>query len=242
MDSTSQRNINYSAMHVMSNSNGAHQLLYLAVESTVNHSSQTQVDVLKNTLAHMCDTARHAPKAADSPSDVLTAGAIAQKIYGANGDHANDQIKVAALEKELKLNAWFECLGNEHLLKSSPEAGAEFFKSIRMAVEDTIGFDELSLDAQASLVDSEKARQIRSLGKQAYLDLTPEEQQDIGLFIHFGCCMHKDMNTVKGGVAGLQAYWVLPENGPGPVLLPNMDNDAVLTLASSSWPPTLAEQ
>ncbi|KAF8600592.1 hypothetical protein BDV93DRAFT_411265, partial [Ceratobasidium sp. AG-I] len=242
MDSTSQRSVNYSSMHIMANTGNAHQLLFLAVESTVNHSSQTQVDVLKNTLAQICDTAQRAPNVADSPMEVLTTNDIARKIYGASGDHANDQIKVAALEKDWKLNSWFEYLGNEHLLQLSSDSAAEFLRSVRTAAEVSLGYNQLSVDAQTALIDLQKAKQIRMLGEAAFLKLPAEEQKDIGFFVRFGCCMHKDLNTIKGGVSALQKYWKATSDYPRPVLLPNKDNEAVLALASSNRPPNAAEQ
>jgi hypothetical protein len=80
------------------------------------------------------------------------------------------------------------------------------------------------------------------LGEHAFSNLAPEEQEDIGFFVCFGCCMHKDMNAVKGGVSGMQNYWKKSGNVPKPVILPNKDNDAVLALAPGDGPLSLAEQ
>jgi hypothetical protein len=112
VDSTSQRNINFSSMHVMANSYNTHTQLCLAVESTTDHTSQTQVDVLKNTINTICDTTRQAPKCKNGPDTLFGTSDLARKLYGVNGDHAKDQVKVAQLEKEWKIDSWVKHLGN----------------------------------------------------------------------------------------------------------------------------------
>ncbi|QRV88381.1 hypothetical protein RhiJN_16399 [Ceratobasidium sp. AG-Ba] len=129
MDSTSQRNINFSSMHVMANTQNAHQQLYLAVKSTTDHTSETRVTVLKQSLEDICDTMQRAPKCSIGPNTTLAASDIARKLCGANGDHAKDQLKVAELEKQWKINSWAEHLGNlAHLNLGDAEAEDVFQK------------------------------------------------------------------------------------------------------------------
>ncbi|KAJ7660879.1 hypothetical protein DFH06DRAFT_1326133 [Mycena polygramma] len=55
--------------------------------------------------------------------------------------------------------------------------------------------------------------------------LSPEEQQDIDLFIWGGCCMHKNLNVFKGAVLAMQQWWA--DSGlPGPLKMYNRDNAA----------------
>ena len=71
MDSTSQRNINFSSMHIMANSGNTHQQLYLGVESTSSHTSEMQVATLKGSIQAICDISKHAPKCITSPETPL---------------------------------------------------------------------------------------------------------------------------------------------------------------------------
>jgi hypothetical protein len=103
-------------MHVMANTGGTHQQLYLAVESTPDHTSETQVNILKSSIEAVCDTAKRAPKCSSSPDVTLAASDVARKLCGANGDHAKDQLKVAQLEQQWKLDSWVNYLGNLALL------------------------------------------------------------------------------------------------------------------------------
>jgi hypothetical protein len=60
-----------------------------------------------------------------------------------------------------------------------------------------------------------------------------EGRESVDFFVWAGCCMHKDLNAVKGGNTCMQAWW--GHNGvDGLVLLMNHDN----TAAASGGPST----
>ncbi|KAF8233804.1 hypothetical protein L208DRAFT_1265063, partial [Tricholoma matsutake] len=44
-------------------------------------------------------------------------------------------------------------------------------------------------------------------GEKAWESLTAEEQPEVQFFIWSGCCMHKEMNSVKGGAQVMAEYW-----------------------------------
>ncbi|KAL1761684.1 hypothetical protein FB107DRAFT_200573 [Schizophyllum commune] len=68
----------------------------------------------------------------------------------------------------------------------------------------------------------------REVGELAYEQLSSEEKEKTSLFLFTGCCMHKELNSVKGGDARMRTYYAThPEIVP-PVLLANKDNAAVL--------------
>jgi len=64
-------------------------------------------------------------------------------------------------------------------------------------IENTGGYD-----AWNKLNEDEKAKAdveiIWEVGRQALAALSEKDQQRLTLFIRTGCCMHKDLNTVKG--------------------------------------------
>ncbi|CAE6442660.1 unnamed protein product [Rhizoctonia solani] len=173
MDSTSQRNINYSSMHLMANTAETHNQLYLLVESTTNHTSKTQVEVLKNAI-HSCKS---------SPKDVLHAADVARRLYGANGDHANDQLKVAQLEKQWKADSWVEYLGST-CLRSMGETDAESFcELIHTRAESKAGgsedFAKLEITTQRNMYIFEYKQQVWELGSIAYKQAPPTIQADM---------------------------------------------------------------
>jgi hypothetical protein len=77
------------------------------------------------------------------------------------------------------------------------------------------------------------AQIVMHLGEYAYDNLSAENQQAVDLFIHAGCCMHKGLNTCKGGNACMVAWWA-KANVTGPVKLMNWDNAAAATGGSST--------
>ena len=78
------------------------------------------------------------------------------------------------------------------------------------------------------------------LGVAEFEKLTLQEKQDVELFIWAGCCMHKDLNCVKGGDKVMQGMWTKEKKTP-PILLANKDNTAVLASQTESSASTHAE-
>ena len=78
-----------------------------------------------------------------------------------------------------------------------------------------------------------------SLGESEYSSLTEEQRRELDFFVWVGCGCHKNTNTVLGGHAAVMKWW--GENDlPGPVLLANKDNTAVLRTLDPDAEPTAA--
>jgi hypothetical protein len=65
------------------------------------------------------------------------------------------------------------------------------------------------------------------LGKEAYDALNSADRRSLDLFIWAGCCMHKDLNSFRGGNIEMMLEWARL-GLPGPILLANKDNAALL--------------
>ncbi|KDR81599.1 hypothetical protein GALMADRAFT_221466 [Galerina marginata CBS 339.88] len=91
-------------------------------------------------------------------------------------------------------------------------------------------------DAWDKLSAEEKAgadnQIIRDIGKQVFDALEVADQEKLTRFIRTGCCMHKDLNCVKGGAKAMAEMWVRLKKTP-PIILANKDNAAVLANLSS---------
>ncbi|KAJ3925677.1 MAG: hypothetical protein NXY57DRAFT_967425 [Lentinula lateritia] len=72
---------------------------------------------------------------------------------------------------------------------------------------------------------------IRDIGEMEFEKLTEAEKAEVDLILWAGCCMHKEMNTFKGGCIGLDEYWNGHPDLPPPILLPNRDNAAAIEKA-----------
>ena len=82
---------------------------------------------------------------------------------------------------------------------------------------------------------------VLKLGCEVYSQLEPEERHQVDFFIWMGCAMHKDLNCVKGENAEIMSWW--GKNGvPGPILLANKNNAAVLEQAEDEDDFTVANK
>lgn len=82
---------------------------------------------------------------------------------------------------------------------------------------------------------------IRDVGQHVFDALSEKEHNQLTQFIRTGCCMHKDLNTVKGGNRALRDTWAA-EDKTEPMLLANKDNAAVLEMCTDPLNPTPAER
>lgn len=82
---------------------------------------------------------------------------------------------------------------------------------------------------------------LQSIGREAIAKLPETEQHKLQIFIRTGCCMHKDLNTVKGGDKAMQEYWG-GSGKAGPILLANKDNAAILSASRNLSNPSAAEK
>lgn len=230
----------------MANSGDTHQQLYLGVESTTSHTSETQVSTLKDSIHDICDITARAPKCAVSPETPLKAADVARKLYGANGDHVKDQLKVAHLEKQWKIDSWIDYLGDQALLNlGTPDAEA-LSQKIQASAEVTSGgsdiFAGLNASAQDNLRAAEYQKVMHQLGSEEFSKNPPSLQLDMSCLVRGGCCMHKDMNASKGGASAMLTFWKENKQLPQPTTLFNKDNDAAVYFASTSVETSLAEQ
>ncbi|KAK0421689.1 hypothetical protein EV421DRAFT_1894230 [Armillaria borealis] len=108
---------------------------------------------------------------------------------------------------------------------------------------------KLPVDELIILLMAEKEKKIDELGGIAvWENLIPVDQLchdkeillDLSHELGGGCCMHKDLNTVKGGDKAMSEFWKNSDLTP-PVLLANKDNAAVLALARPGSSSSAAE-
>jgi hypothetical protein len=94
-------------------------------------------------------------------------------------------------------------------------------------------WDALS-DEEKACFDSKAYNQVRkALGDIAFDALSEEEKKEVKFLVWTGCCMHKEMNAVKGRNSTMQAYWSIVVATP-PKLLTNKDNAAAERLGGAA--------
>lgn len=240
-DGTSEKHVNYESQHIAftnpksgsghSNSKIAtHVLRLFNVASSVDHLSETQVEGWKSRVNAISKLFNASPMSRRR-NQTLFSSEFTRKLKGMNGDHAADQKKTFGLMGAWKRRIALYDLGCDKIRSSSIAEITQILTAANSAKIADIGGPEawalLSEQEQNShdvLMMEEVAI---SLGDSTFNALTDEEKHGLLLFVRAGCCMHKELNSVKGGTAAMAEWW--PANNiPGPILLANRDNAATL--------------
>ncbi|KAJ7292581.1 hypothetical protein C8J57DRAFT_1042576 [Mycena rebaudengoi] len=241
-DSTSNRGQNIESSHMnmrapnykdgftIVDSKSVPKVRFLGVEKTLDHLSAESVKSWKARIEECVDLFNRSPLARRLERK-YSFREFLKILKGMHGDHASTEKSSAKGMEGLKREASIEELGEQALkgkeyLELIHYLGAWNAKKIAQAggVE---GWEALSVEEQAARDARLMSEIVAVLGKEAYDALSPTDRREIDLFIWAGCCMHKDQNSFKGGNAEMMAEW--PKLGlPGPILLANKDNAAIL--------------
>ena len=247
-DSTSHRKQNYEAHHItpkvpdyeklklIQESGGDKKASFVphprfaGLDATLDHSSQGSVESWKKINAELKNLFNGSPLA-ERLNQKFTTRDFLRIVKAMNGDHANNEKATAEDIRKLKKEASIEELGEKKLGEKTP-AEVIFYLAAwnEKKLHDVGGIDawnQLSPSEQAEK-DAALLRQIiTALGQEEYNSLSDQERREIDLFIWSGCCMHKDLNSFKGGNTEMMAAWKklgLEE----PILLANKANAKLL--------------
>jgi len=159
------------------------------------------------------------------------------KFRGANTDHAADQKKLTRLIREWHNLCKRELCGEQSLLSMLPHNSLpillEATERAIVAAGGYHGWEKLSSDEKITRNLATCADICRRIGEEEFMQLSDQEKSAIDWFVWVGCCMHKELNTVKGGAARFPGFWAR-NNLPGPVKLMNRDNDAAAALGGEA--------
>ncbi|KAF8869688.1 hypothetical protein BD779DRAFT_1614354 [Infundibulicybe gibba] len=244
-DGTTIKNLNYEAKHITLQvpKYGEGEIMaaaaipetrFFGVSSGTNHKSQTQLQSWKDQSGDYYDTYNRSSLGARRPANVLT---FATSILGLGSDHAEDQKKLGRLIQEWKTNSDRIVRGQAHLKTASI---ASFLPIIleesQRKVEEAGGNDAweaLPEDIKDQKDHEAYERLCHRIGEDEWGRLSEEERREAELYVWSGCCMHKEMNSVKGAVRGMTAFW--ERSGQvGPTKLFNRDNAIAAASGSSA--------
>ncbi|KAJ6624198.1 hypothetical protein B0H10DRAFT_2212928 [Mycena sp. CBHHK59/15] len=206
---------------------------FIGITNAVNHTADTQVLGWKE-VNHKMHEIYNATVGIDNPIDPDT---LPAKITGMNSDHVSDQKKVAhgiggaggwkeecdrKLHGEKELHSWSRVdllpfIMQAAAKKVADAGGIDAFNALPLAEQDTLN--------KAMFVDV-----CMQVGKDVFDAMTPEVQRETDLFIWAGCCMHKELNAVKGGNTAMIASYV---GHKALIQLMNKDNKAAAAAGSS---------
>jgi len=238
-DGTTHENVNYDAklvhmpVHSYTNDNlekPKHVTRTLGVHSAPNHTSETQVKGWKEVLIEIVEIFMNSPLAKSAHLQ-MSLKQFLQKLKGMNSDHAEDQKKAFRLFEKLKRDVAMEALGAKEMTEMQTNEFNNILSKQRADLINNCG-GEAAWDALTEGEQTEKLTELLQeisieIGERAWVDLSPEQQDEMLEFFWVGCGMHKDLNGVKGGNVSMMKWW-LETGTPGPILLANKDNAAVI--------------
>jgi hypothetical protein len=162
---------------------------------------------------------------------------FAIKIKGMHTDHAEDQEKLACLIQVWKKLCERELRGELVLRSLLPEQLLPLlFAESQWMISEAGGPDAwamLSEEEQAVKNAAVLTNLCLRIGQEAFDALTEEQKIEVNFFIWAGCCMHKELNSVKGGNARMMEFWK-KAGLTGPIPLMNRDNAAAAIAGPSS--------
>jgi hypothetical protein len=238
-DGTTHRATQFNARHVnykveTNASDGSkiteHTTRLLGVHSALDGSSEQSVQTWKDILAGITDIYNQSPLK-QREGGLFRVVDIFFKLAGVHSDHCAKEKKDAKLLEKEKASAMYQSLGEDVITESSNQDLQPAYLEARRAMIESVGglkkWNGLSASAQAEKEAGMLEHLVVKLGKDKFEELDKDEQRILKLFIWAGCGCHKDLNTVRGGNLAMMAWWDA-NNIPGPVLLANKDNKAVL--------------
>ena len=238
-DGTMHRDINYNARHVHlktesyggEGSNATKQSTrLLGVHSALDGSSEESVKAWKELLGGIADIYNQSPLGKRT-GHLLRVVDIFVKLAGMHSDHCAKEKKDYHLMEKEKTQATYQALGEDAILEKTNQELLPDFQNAREQMINKAGgeekWDALTTEEQAEHEAKMMEDLTIELGKESFEMLSSDEKRIFKLFVWAGCGCHKDLNTVRGGNTAMMAWW--EENDqPGPVLLANRDNAAVL--------------
>ncbi|KAH7917630.1 hypothetical protein BV22DRAFT_1026042 [Leucogyrophana mollusca] len=244
-DGTSNRHIDYVSRHIAlkvpSYSDGTPKIVnrLLGVESAKNHTSETQLEGLKKVVDDMSNLYEASPLS-KRHGNVLTPLTFTRKAKGMSGDHSADQKKLFTLFLGWKHDNLLVELGEDAIVEPrlADLVAAARSKVLVEMMDEAGGMDawhELSVSEQESREAAKKFDLVRVLGQGVYSVLTEEQKRELDFCVRGGCCMHKELNSVKRGNTAMMSHWAEIRVEP-PVLLANRDNSVTLQNTQSSRP------
>ncbi|KAJ7804447.1 hypothetical protein B0H14DRAFT_3486189 [Mycena olivaceomarginata] len=241
-DGTTIRHLNFEAKHVTYFRPGENVPVTRMLDTTSarNHTSEEQLagwqDTIQRSLVYTYNASPLGQENSIDNDEFVTF------IKGIGADHAPDQKKWARLTADWVLVSHKIMAGKQYLSNTEMQSYMpEILRRNDQKIQDAGG-----INAWNALSEDEKTRRDIQVCRELYLyygendwkDLTPEEQLEKQFLVWCGCCMHKEMNSVKGGVQAMKLF-CQTIGGPEPVKLMNKANAAA---ASNSAPGSQASE
>ncbi|QRV88435.1 hypothetical protein RhiJN_16453 [Ceratobasidium sp. AG-Ba] len=177
----------------------------VGVQKAVNHTAELQLRGWIVALDTFCSVLNRSPLVQNHR---LTSKMVAPKLRGVLTDHAADQKRFFQL-----IEAWKRTCDRE--ARAVPKLQSMLVKEqlhalstyLDQASNSTSDWRTMPSEQQAALMHDAWLALAYQIGEAEFQRLDLTLQQDIDFLAWAGCCMHKELNAVKGGVAQMANIW-----------------------------------
>ncbi|KAF9231631.1 hypothetical protein BU15DRAFT_68173 [Melanogaster broomeanus] len=232
-DSTTHKNTNYQSHHITYTcpEEGRGVTRFAGILHEVNHTSDTQLNGWKDLINQMYTVYN------ECMGTALDWREFVEKVKGMLTDHAEDQKKLVRLFLEWKQTCEREVCGERALATLPPDdITAYAWKMMQGILQDAggpEGWEALAVEEQNRRLQHARCTLYHEIGVENFSLLSQDEKDATDFFIWGGCCMHKELNAVKGADVAMTAWWQANGIEP-PILLMNHDNTATASSGSST--------
>ncbi|CUA67986.1 Myosin-10 [Rhizoctonia solani] len=190
----------------------------LGVEKAISHTAQQQLDGWITTFETCCDALKRSPLGQNLH---VSSETFALKLRGILTDHAADQKRLVELMREWKRRVDRQVRAVPVLRGMSTEEQLNVLSTQLDNAQDSIqDWRALPEEEQSVLMHDAWLALAIQLGDEEFKKMSSESQFEADLIAWTGCCMHKELNAVKGGVSAMSSIWKAIGSKP-PISLPN---------------------
>lgn len=176
---------------------------------SVNKTSETGLENWKKCTDKITTTFNSSPFGQRS-GQTMCVDDFARWLKGMNGDHASGVKKEFVLVGQWKEDVKFRDIGKAELISQQAAGVVEKLVEANIQKIEEVGgpeaWEALSRVDQLARDVAMMSDVIRALGRDGYNKLSETEKRGLDLFIWAGCCMHKELNSIKGGNTALKLY------------------------------------
>lgn len=198
----------------------------LGVHKATNHTAQVQRNGWVTVLDICCDVLNRSPLGTGSRVSSQT---VARKLRGVLTDHAADRKRLLDLIRQWKQTCDRQTRALPVLKNMSTEEQLNALSGYLDSATGSVGdWRNLPDDKQSELMHNAWFTLTTQFGEKEFQKLDRDSQFDVDFVAWTGCCMHKELNAVKGGVSAMATAWESLGTKP-PVVLKNKFEVTTLT-------------
>ncbi|KAG8705918.1 hypothetical protein FRC09_002694 [Ceratobasidium sp. 395] len=177
----------------------------LGVQKAINHTSESQLQGWIVALDSLCSVFTQSSL---GQKHSLTSKMIAPKLRGVLTDHAADQKRFFQLVEAWKRGCDRQARAVPKLQSMSTEEQLHLLSTYLDDATNSVGdWQTLPTEQQAALIHDAWFALASQIGEAQFQQLDPKLQGEVDFLAWVGCCMHKELNAVKGGVGSMAKAW-----------------------------------